>query len=59
MKSKKKTCNKKIVKMSLIEDKVFRTIMEILKDGELVRAISEKCYSMQSTENPEIPILKK
>ena len=43
----------------MIEDKVFDSIMHILKDKSLVAKISEKCYAMQNTESSEVPILKK
>lgn len=59
MKSKKKTCKKKIVQKALIEDKVFDSIMLLLKNKNLVKKISERCYSMQSAESSQVPILKK
>ncbi|MBQ8727956.1 MAG: recombinase zinc beta ribbon domain-containing protein [Oscillospiraceae bacterium] len=59
MKSKKKTCKKKIVQKALIEDRVFDSIMQLLKNKNLVKKISERCYSMQSAESSQVPILKK
>lgn len=59
MKSKKKTCKKKIVQKALIEDKVFDSIMQLLKNKNLIKKISERCYEMQNAESSEVSILKK
>ena len=59
MRSKKKACDKKIVRKELVENAVFDITMELFKDSGLIRKISERCYATQSKENSQIPILKK
>lgn len=59
MNSKKKKCDKKIIQKAMIEKTILDMTLEIFKDSELIKKISERCYSMQSTESSQVPILKK
>ena len=55
---KRKGCDKKPIKKAWIEDLVIQHIMETLNDDELINDIVDSLFTLQSRENPELPLLQ-
>jgi hypothetical protein len=54
-----KTCKKKSVKKSWIEDIVVEHAMKLVMDDEMVEAMADAAFAMLGKENAEVPRLKK
>lgn len=54
----KKSCKKKCVSKSLLENLVFDCTMQMLNDTSLINQIVDICYEIQNKENSNIPIIQ-
>lgn len=59
MSSKKRRCNKKIIKKDFIEDIVISAAISIFSGNKHIDRIVDTCFSLQNTEGAELPALRK
>lgn len=59
VKSKKKLCAKKKISKDLLEKAVLMLTMEVLGNRTLVKRICNACFSLQNTNNSNLPLLQK
>lgn len=59
MTSKKKACKKKNIQKDYIENLVITETMKIFDDNALIKRITDTCYSLQTNNSPQLPILRK
>ncbi|MCM1062677.1 MAG: recombinase family protein, partial [Eubacterium sp.] len=59
MTSKKKNCQKKMIRKKFIEDTVLKATMKIFDDTALIKRITDSCYSLQTNKGTQLSVLKK